>query len=351
MKKCDSVKKEYMLSTQSSEMQIGQEDAGEDTNTVLNTDSQFSNTRISASAPGKINLVLHVGSPGSDGYHPLESIFLAVDLRETVHAMPAEPGTISITYRDLGYRYPDTTELATDEANLAYRAAKILREYTECKAGVHLEIEKRIPIAGGMAGGSADAAATLVAVNKIWNLNLGTETLLRIGASLGADVPFCILGGCAHGVNRGDVLKPLGNIAKQTWVVAVIPQLISTPTVFKHFDELIPEVKTKLIPKPLPAQIIPALTSGNIEILRECISNDLASPALAIVPQIGEVLDILKRAGAITVTVSGSGPTCIGIVRDKKHADELVRATNTTFRRLGVTLHVLQGPVPGAQLL
>ncbi|MFH5824430.1 4-(cytidine 5'-diphospho)-2-C-methyl-D-erythritol kinase [Georgenia sp. AZ-5] len=187
-------------------------------------------SKVQVRAPGKINLALRAGPPGRDGYHPLSTLFQAVSLYEDVVARPAEDITLEIRGRG--------TDLPTDATNLAVRAASLLRETSGVEAGVHLTLTKQVPVAGGMAGGSADAAATLLACDQLWGTGLGREELVELAAELGADVPFALTGMSAMGVGRGDLLTPVMSRGTYHWVLAVQQEGLSTPAVFRQMDEL-----------------------------------------------------------------------------------------------------------------
>lgn len=196
-------------------------------------------TTVRVEAPGKINLFLSAGAPGADGYHPLTTVFQAVRLIETVTARSqsrAARGSITLTLEN---GPQEDAAVPTDSSNLAVRAARLLAETTGVTDGVDLTIRKRVPVAGGMAGGSADAAATLTACNILWGADLGPDELGDLAARLGADVPFPLLGATAVGHGRGDRLTPLMTRGRYLWVLAFAARGgLSTPAVFSRFDEL-----------------------------------------------------------------------------------------------------------------
>ncbi|WP_034514491.1 4-(cytidine 5'-diphospho)-2-C-methyl-D-erythritol kinase, partial [Actinomyces sp. oral taxon 170] len=190
---------------------------------------------VRVEAPGKVNLFLSVGAPGPDGYHPLTTVFQAVRLIETVTARrqsTQDHGTVTLTLEE-----PDA-EVPTDASNLAVRAAELLSETTGVSEGVDLLLRKRVPVAGGMAGGSADAAATLVACNALWGTGLSLPELSALAARLGADVPFPLTGATAVGSGRGDLVTPIMTRGAYHWVFALAEEGLSTPAVFRRFDEL-----------------------------------------------------------------------------------------------------------------
>ena len=190
---------------------------------------------VRVEAPGKVNLFLSVGAPGADGYHPLTTVFQAVRLIETVTARrqsAQDHGTVTLTLEE-----PDA-DVPVDESNLAVRAATLLAETTGISEGVDLLLRKRVPVAGGMAGGSADAAAALVACNALWGTGLSLPELSALAARLGADVPFPLTGATAVGSGRGDLVTPIMTRGSYHWVFALADEGLSTPAVFQRFDEL-----------------------------------------------------------------------------------------------------------------
>lgn len=294
-------------------------------------------------APGKINLTLCVGAPAADGYHPLETVFQAVSLYEDVVARPSDAITLEILGRG--------TELPTDGTNLAVRAAELLREASGTAAGVHLTLTKEVPVAGGMAGGSADAAATLLACDQLWGTGLGREELAALAAELGADVPFALTGMSAMGTGRGDMLTPVMSRGTYHWVLAVQSEGLSTPSVFRAFDQLEGHVPAGSGRPPVGAtsSLVPALLVADPLVLARHLRNDLQEAALELRPELGDVLAAADRAGALAAVVSGSGPTVAALALDGAHAAsvaDVVRAADVAAEVLTVT-----GPVAGARVL
>lgn len=253
--------------------------------------------------PAKINLFLGVGSPRSDGFHGLMTVFHAVDLFEEITVELADDITISM---------PGYETLATSPNNLATRAALALRKAYDRKGlGARIQIKKSIPVAGGMAGGSADAAGVLLACNQLWGLGLSTEQLSRIGAELGSDVPFSLLGGTALGQGRGEKLQPLIHAGSLHWVVAINKVGLSTAKVFAKFDELgffgsLTE----------PKALVEALKIGDVDGVADSLFNELQPAALSLRPDLAAALAAGKAGGALAGIISGSGPTCAFLVRD-----------------------------------
>jgi 4-diphosphocytidyl-2-C-methyl-D-erythritol kinase len=231
---------------------------------------------VHARAPGKINVFLKVGAVMDDGYHDLATAFQAVSLYEDVRASAAEGFSVSFTGS------VDTSGLAVGESNLAIKAARALAAATGYSGGVHLEIEKNVPIAGGMGGGSADAAATLLACDALWGTEVSKEELLRIAATLGADVPFAVTGGTAIGTGRGDQLSPALAKGAFHWVLALAEFGMSTPSVYdeldrhrtRHASDISPATRQPTV----AADVLQALRAGDPAMLAESMHNDLQAP-------------------------------------------------------------------------
>ena len=282
---------------------------------------------VRASAPGKVNLTLRVGAPTPDGYHPLVTVFEALDLRETVTVRTSKtPGVRveTVAYLPDGSVDEATTRAMADldpQAHLAVRAARVLQRlaaagpWASTAAGLSIRVDKRVPVAGGMAGGSADAAAALVACNELWQLGLG------------ADVPACLAGGIALGTGRGDHMSVLceGDEAgaQHHWVMLLAHEGLSTPSVFREFDRLDAEHAPALA-EPTPEEVA-ALCAGPEE-LCHCLVNDLQAPALRLRPELADTIAAACHAGALAVTLSGSGPTVAVLARDAEHARSLADA-------------------------
>lgn len=292
-------------------------------------------------APGKINLSLRVGPTRPDGYHALSTVFQAVSIAEEVVALPGEGLRLVVRNDEHG-------AVPTDASNLAIRAALALADHAEVPADVHLTVTKRVPVAGGMAGGSADAAATLVACDALWGTNLSRDELVEIGARLGADVPFCLLGQTAVGTGRGDELTPAMSKGEYHWALAVRNHGLSTPEVFATYDEL--GVRARWDAKrEADIDLLLALRSGDPEAVGAALRNDLQHAAITLVPQLGEIIAVARRCGATGVVVSGSGPTVAALARNRHHA--LVIAAELTASGLVDAALTAVGPVPGARVV
>lgn len=303
--------------------------------------------RVQVRAPGKINLFLGVGPLGGDGYHPLSTVFQAVSLYEDVIATSAEDFSVAVT----GVADPQTVPL--DDRNLALRAAKVLAAAAGYDGGVHLEIRKSVPVAGGMGGGSADAAAALVACNELWRTGLSPERLLELGARLGADVPFALAGGTAVGTGRGDVLTPALARGRYEWVLLVDDEGLSTPEVYRAWDLVRAEEDRVYVgreePEPfdVPPSFFEALLTGDAEEFAPCLRNQLQAGSFRLRPALEETIEHGVRSGALAGIVSGSGPTIALLCRDAAIADRVA----DRLRARGYTALRAHGPVCGAHVI
>lgn len=300
---------------------------------------------VHARAPGKINVYLGVGSLGDDGYHEIATAYQAVSLYEEVRASDAPDFSVAFT-GDV-----DLAGLATDGSNLAIRAATLLAHTTGYRRGVRLEIEKSVPVAGGMGGGSADAAATLLACDALWGTDLAREELLELAASLGADVPFAFTGGTAVGTGRGDQLSPALAQGQFQWVLVLSGFGMSTPEVYRELDlhrerHALDISPARTRPRVDP-NVLQALRAGDPHLLGECLSNDLQAPALHLEPRLAEIIELGEENGALAGIVSGSGPTVAFLAADLDSALELQIALSASRH----TVVRVTGPVHGARIL
>lgn len=287
--------------------------------------NQMPSRRVSASAPAKINLVLNVGSPDITGFHPLLTAFQAVDVWDTVTLTEAD--AMSIECRaDF-----DASMVPLDESNISWRAIELLRAHHDLNSNVSIEIDKSIPIAGGMAGGSADAAATILAATTLWETEAPLHELFDITRALGSDVPFSMVGGQAIGRGRGDVLQSIEVEQPIHLVVVMSDGHLSTPTVYAELDRLRDEqVK---VPDALDDNFLDAWRRGDALALAPLLHNDLQAAALSLMPELEATLNHVKAAGALTAMVSGSGPSVIGLARSAEHAVEMETALIETGLR------------------
>lgn len=302
---------------------------------------------VTARAPGKINIYFRVGPPRADGYHPVASLYLAVSLFEDVAATPREDGEITVALNEASTAVEDPETFPLGEDNLVIRAARLLAGHTGHAAGVHLDITKRVPIAGGMGGGSADAAAALVACNSLWGTGLTREELGRLGARLGADVPFALSGGAAVGLGVGDQLSPLLLRSRTDWVLALASYGLSTPAVYQQLDALRGEAGVP-VPQDVDPDVVHALVDHDLVMLPGLLGNDLTAAAIHLAPELQAVLDMGRQAGALTALVSGSGPTVALLANDPGHARQLATQLGDES---GIDTRIVHGPVPGAQII
>ena len=346
-----------------------------------------SDRAVSVSAPGKVNLFLALGAARPDGYHPLNTIFAQIGLSETVTvtplqslattapqpastapvssassapaqsdsalaqtdsalaaaqpaplatAVPAQPGLAAAAQTggpriELALTRPDSN-VPLDHTNLAYRAAQAVAQQAAQRGlatpDVHILLDKAVPVAGGMAGGSADAAATLKACNEFWQVGLSLEELAQLGAQLGADVPFGLYGGVALGTGRGDLIEPLKAApGPYYWTFALQDEGLSTAAVFKHFDATVQAPPAADMP---PEQLLAALEAGDVAEVSRHIRNDLQATAIDLRPELGQLIDLAKKAGALAAMVSGSGPTVAALSSSRAAAERVALCWSLT---------------------
>jgi len=300
--------------------------------------------RVIATAPGKINCYFRVGPPREDGYHEVASLYVAVSLTEQIEASVRTDGELLLSLEPDSPVVHDPESFPLGEGNLVYQAASLLREHTGTTLGANLHITKRVPIAGGMGGGSADAAATLVACNELWQTHLDREELGRLGARLGADVPFALMGGAAIGLGIGDKLAPLLTRAKTQWVLIPASYGLSTPRVYGMLDRLRAGMEID-VPQEIDPAVIEALMASDAPALAEVLANDLTQASLALAPELGTMRDLAEGAGALRAMVSGSGPTLALLVRDHEHAQEVIAQLGD---EVGVATIPVTAPAAGA---
>lgn len=336
---------------------------------------------VSVSAPGKVNLFLALGAARPDGYHPLNTIFAQIGLSETVTVTPlqslattapqsastapvssassapalaapaaqtdsapaaAQPAPSATAASapaaqtggpriELALTHPDSN-VPLDHTNLAYRAAQAVAQQASQRGlatpDVHILLDKAVPVAGGMAGGSADAAATLKACNEFWQVGLSLEELAHLGAQLGADVPFGLYGGVALGTGRGDLIEPLKAApGPYYWTFALQDEGLSTAAVFKHFDATVQAPPVADMP---PEQLLAALEAGDVAEVSRHIRNDLQATAIDLRPELGQLIDLAKKAGALAAMVSGSGPTVAALSYSRAVAERVALCWSLT---------------------
>lgn len=295
---------------------------------------------VTARVPAKVNLQLSVGGRRPDGYHDLATVYQAVSLYDEVTASESDGVSIVVDGEAAG-------DLPVDGTNLAVRAATALAERAGVAANVELRIRKNIPVAGGMAGGSADAAAALVACDALWGLGLDRATLTDVAAELGSDVPFLLSGGTAIGVGRGERLTPALARGRFHWVFAMHSRGLSTPAVYGEVDRLRGSVA---LPEPrISDGLMAALRAGDAAALGRSLVNDMQRAALSLRPKLQLTLEVGEDYGALGAVVCGSGPTCAFLVRDDDHALDVAVALSAAGVCTGVKR--AHGPVPGARLV
>ncbi|MFI1357293.1 4-(cytidine 5'-diphospho)-2-C-methyl-D-erythritol kinase [Streptomyces sp. NPDC020898] len=295
---------------------------------------------VTVRVPAKVNVQLAVGAARPDGFHDLANVFLAVGLFDEVTVTPAEELRITCAG-------PDAAQVPLDGTNLAARAAVALAERYGRTPAVHIHIAKDIPVAGGMAGGSADGAGALLACDALWGTGASRVELLDICAELGSDVPFSLVGGAALGIGRGEKLTVLETGGTFHWVFAMAERGLSTPAVFREFDRLVADSD---VPVPVASsELLDALAAGDPDALAATVSNDLQPAALSLFPALADTLAAGRAAGALTALVSGSGPTTAFLARDAVAAQEVAQALSVSGSCRSV--RVAAGPVAGASLL
>jgi 4-diphosphocytidyl-2-C-methyl-D-erythritol kinase len=289
--------------------------------------------------PAKINLYLGVGAARPDGFHELVTVFQAVDLHDELTVTSAPGLEIRVTGEG-------AADLPTGPDNLAWRAASLLAERHQVPPHALIELTKAIPVGGGLAGGSGDAAATLVACSALWQTGSSRRELVELGGELGSDVPFTLMGGTALGTGRGELLTPALTTGAFHWVLAIAAFGISTADAYRAFDRQHAGSPIAQAPE-VPDGMFDALRAGDPHLLGSTLSNDLQPAALTIAPLLRRTLAAGRELGAIAGIVSGSGPTCAFLCADAGAATRLAAALAAE----GVcrTTRVVIGPVPGAR--
>jgi 4-diphosphocytidyl-2-C-methyl-D-erythritol kinase len=295
---------------------------------------------VRVKVPAKINLHLGVGPLRRDGYHELTTVYQAVSLYDEVTARRGDQLTLTMEGEGAG-------SLPLDGSNLVLRAARALAEYAGVPAHARIHLRKQIPIAAGLAGGSADAAATLVACDALWDIGLARDELAQVAATVGSDVPFLVLGGTALGTGRGEAVSPvLARPSSWHWVVAAAEGGLSTPEVYAELDRL---RATASAPAPLGStdDLLAALRQRNPAVLAAVLGNDLEAAALSMRPELAATLAAGRKAGALAGLVCGSGPSCAFLAQNAPRAAEIADELNRSGTcRLALPLF---GPVPGAR--
>jgi 4-diphosphocytidyl-2-C-methyl-D-erythritol kinase len=306
-----------------------------------NTAAQWVPTgSVTVRVPGKVNLYLAVGNRRKDGYHELTTVFQAVSLLDEVTVRNADVLSLELVGEG-------ADKLPTDERNLAWQAAELMAEHVGRAPDVSIMIDKSIPVAGGMAGGSADAAAVLVAMNSLWELNVPRRDLRMLAARLGSDVPFALHGGTALGTGRGEELATVLSRSSFHWVFAFADSELLTPAVFTELDRLRDAGDPPRLAEPGP--VLAALAAGDPEQLAPLLGNEMQAAAVSLNPALRRALRAGVEAGALAGIVSGSGPTCAFLCASAASAVDV----GTQLSGAGVcrTVRVASGPVPGARVV
>jgi 4-diphosphocytidyl-2-C-methyl-D-erythritol kinase len=297
---------------------------------------------VVVTAPAKINLCLGVGAARDDGYHPLATVYQAVGLYDEVTVTAADDWTLTVE----GDERLSVSEVPTDDSNLAVRAGRLLAAHRGVDRAARIGIHKGIPVAGGLAGGSADAAATLVACDALWGTATPRQELAELAAELGSDVPFALVGGTAIGSGRGEVVTPAMVRGTYWWVVLESPQGLSTPAVYHEFDVM---NRGRQVPVPaIPDSLMEALRSGDVEKLGASLANDLQPAAFRLRPELEQSLVHGLENSAHGAVLSGSGPSCLFLTEGSAHAQQVAGALQSYG--LG-PVSFAPGPVPGARVV
>jgi 4-diphosphocytidyl-2-C-methyl-D-erythritol kinase len=295
---------------------------------------------VRVKVPAKINLHLGVGPLRDDGYHELTTVYQAVSLYDEVTARRGDQLTLTMEGEGAGL-------LPLDASNLVLRAARALAECAGVPAHARIHLRKQIPIAAGLAGGSADAAATLVACDALWDIGLSRDELAQIAAAIGSDVPFLVLGGTALGTGRGETVSPvLARPSSWHWVVAAAEGGLSTPEVYAELDRL---RAAGSAPAPMGStdELLAALRQRSPAVLGAVLGNDLEAAALSLRPDLAATLAAGRKAGALAGLICGSGPSCAFLAQHAPRAVEIADELNRSGTcRLALPLF---GPVPGAR--
>jgi 4-diphosphocytidyl-2-C-methyl-D-erythritol kinase len=297
---------------------------------------------VTVRTPAKINLGLSVGAPAPDGWHPVATIYQAVSLYDEVKARPADDGDFTITVTGEGQ---DVVPLGDD--NLAVKAARLLAKEAEIDSGVALSIHKTIAVAGGLAGGSSDAAGALVACDALWGTNASRDDLWRLAGELGADVPFCLTGGIAVGTGRGENISPVLARGSYEWVLAYAEGGLPTPGVYAELDKI--RGDDEVAEAAVPDDLMTALRSGDPYAVGPALHNDLEPAALRLRPALRRTMSLGEEYGALGTLISGSGPTCLFLASDEDHAVDIAVALSSSGMCRSVQR--ASGPVPGARLI
>ena len=298
---------------------------------------------VTARVPAKVNLQLSVGPLGADGFHEVTTVFQAISLFDDVTVVTADKGDgikISITGQTSG-------GVPADNSNLAVKAAHLMIKNYDLPEDLVIKLKKEIPVAGGMAGGSADAAGVIVGLDSLFELGLSRDVMESVGSKIGSDVPFSICGGVAIGTGRGDQITPALAKGSYNWVLALSGQGLATPSVYQECDRL--REGLSIAPPVVSEPLMQALRAGDAKALGKALTNELQPAACSLRPALRLVLDVGVDYGALGGIVSGSGPTVAFLVSDDEHAMDLTVALSSS----GVVSSVVRasGPTNGARII
>jgi len=298
---------------------------------------------VTVRVPAKVNLQLSVGPKEADGYHGLVSVFQAISIYDDVTITKSDPGN-GITISVIG---DHTHGVPADSTNLAVKAAELIASEYDIDMDIHIEIKKLIPVAGGMAGGSADAAAVIVGLDSLFKLGMTREETHDFGSKLGSDVPFMINGGTAIGQGRGDQLTAALSRGTYHWVLALSTVGLSTPAVYTECDRL--RAGSEIVSPQTSDQLMQALLAADPKSVGAALHNDLQMAACSLRPALDLVLEVGRDYGALGAIVSGSGPTVAFLVNDEEQGLDLAVALTSS----GVVGSVARayGPVHGARVI
>jgi 4-diphosphocytidyl-2-C-methyl-D-erythritol kinase len=302
-------------------------------------------TAVTVRVPAKVNLQLSVGPLRPDGYHEIATIFHAVSLYDEVEVAAAERDVVAVTGEG-------AQSVPAGDSNLAMRAAAVLAEaagVTGTARPVGITIRKRIPVAAGLAGGSADAAAALVGCNELWRTGLSQAELAVLAARIGSDVAFALAGGTAVGLGRGEQITPALVAGQYHWVLAFAAGQLSTPEVYRACDRIRATREAAVTPPRPGPGLLAALRSGDPAEVGPLLGNDLQPAAVSLQPDLRRTLSIGRSGGALGSIVSGSGPTCAFLVAGAEQAVDLAVALSGA----GVCRSVARvtGPAAGAVVI
>jgi 4-diphosphocytidyl-2-C-methyl-D-erythritol kinase len=298
---------------------------------------------VTVRVPAKVNLQLSVGPKEEDGYHGLVTVFQAISIYDDVTITKSDPGN-GITISVIG---DHTHGVPADSTNLAVKAAELIASEYDIDMDIHIEIKKLIPVAGGMAGGSADAAAVIVGLDALFKLGMSREETHEFGSKLGSDVPFMINGGTAIGQGRGDQLTAALSRGTYHWVLALSTVGLSTPAVYTECDRL--RAGSEIVAPQTSDQLMQALLAADSKAVGAALHNDLQMAACSLRPALDLVLEVGRDYGALGAIVSGSGPTVAFLVNDEEQGLDLAVALTAS----GVVGSVARayGPVHGARVI